>query len=207
VDAAAERLHARIRSGDVEALGDYLQTHRGRLTGFLKAITGEHLLARVDLDDLVQEVCTAAITGLPTAQLNAGDPFGWIQELARRRVIDAHRFHFQAQRRDAGKERSLQGAFGGSANSAGGLEACLAASMTSPSAAFSNDVRMARMQEAISAMTEEQQQVVRMRFVDGLPTKQIAEKLGKTDVAVRVLLSRSLKKLEEQLQDVRPRDL
>ena len=189
------------------ALGEYLESHRGRLTGFLRTITGDHLLTRIDLDDLVQEVCAAAVTALPTAELNAGDPFGWIQELARRRVVDAHRFYFKAQRRDAGKERSLQGAFSGDASSGGGLEALLAASMTSPSAAFSNDVRMARMKEAIDGMSEEQQQVVRMRYVEGLPTKQIAEKLGKTDVSVRVLLSRSLKKLEQQLSDVRPRDM
>lgn len=200
-------LHERIRQGDVAALGEYLESHRGRLRGFLRTITGDHLLTRIDLDDLVQEVCTAAVTGLPTAELNAGDPFGWIQELARRRVVDAHRFYFKAQRRDAGKERSLQGAFSGDASSGGGLEALLAASMTSPSAAFSNDVRMARMKEAIDGMSEEQQQVVRMRYVEGLPTKQIAEKLGKTDVSVRVLLSRSLKKLEQQLSDVRPRDM
>lgn len=200
-------LHERIRQGDVAALGEYLETHRGRLTGFLRTITGDHLLTRIDLDDLVQEVCTAAVTALPTAELNPGDPFGWIQELARRRVVDAHRFYFKAQRRDAGKERSLQGAFSGDASSGGGLEALLAASMTSPSAAFSNDVRLARMKEAIDGMSEEQQQVVRMRYVEGLPTKQIAEKLGKTDVSVRVLLSRSLKKLEQQLSDVRPRDM
>lgn len=200
-------LHERIRQGDVAALGEYLESHRGRLTGFLRTITGDHLLTRIDLDDLVQEVCAAAVSALPTAELNEGDPFGWIQELARRRVVDAHRFYFKAQRRDAGKERSLQGAFSGDASSGGGLEALLAASMTSPSAAFSNDVRMARMKEAIDGMSEEQQQVVRMRYVEGLPTKQIAEKLGKTDVSVRVLLSRSLKKLEQQLSDVRPRDM
>ncbi|QEG39585.1 RNA polymerase sigma factor [Roseimaritima ulvae] len=200
-------LFEQIRQGDVAALGEYLEQNRGRLTGFLRTITGDHLLTRIDLDDLAQEVCAAAVTALPTADLKSGDPFGWIQELARRRVVDAHRFYFKAQRRDAGKERSLQGAFSGDSSSGGGLEALLAASMTSPSAAFSNDVRMARMKQAIDGMSEEQQQVVRMRYVEGLPTKQIAEKLGKTDVSVRVLLSRSLKKLEQQLSDVRPRDM
>ncbi|WP_153556521.1 RNA polymerase sigma factor [Roseimaritima sediminicola] len=200
-------LHQQIRAGDVDALGRYLEINRRRLCGFLRTITGDHLLTRIDLDDLVQEVCAAAIAALPSARLQEGDPFGWIQELARRRVVDAHRFYFQAQRRDAGKERSLQGAFAGDASKNAGLEALLAASMTSPSAALSNDIRMARMREAIDAMPEEQRQVVRMRFVDGLPTKQIAERLGKTDVSVRVLLSRSLKKLEQQLSDVRPRNL
>jgi RNA polymerase sigma-70 factor (ECF subfamily) len=35
--------------------------------------------------------------------------------------------------------------------------------------------------------------------VDGLPTKEIAERLGKSDVAVRVLLSRTVQKLQQLL--------
>jgi RNA polymerase sigma-70 factor (ECF subfamily) len=40
-----------------------------------------------------------------------------------------------------------------------------------------------------------------MRYVENLPSKQIAEKLKKTDAAVRVMLTRSLKKLQELLAD------
>jgi RNA polymerase sigma-70 factor (ECF subfamily) len=85
-----------------------------------------------------------------------------------------------------------------------GLEQLLAASMTSPSAAVSQDIRMNRMQQAIESLPDEQRDAIRMRYAEGLPTKQIAEKLGKTDVAVRVLLSRSMRQLERQLEDVKP---
>jgi RNA polymerase sigma-70 factor (ECF subfamily) len=37
-----------------------------------------------------------------------------------------------------------------------------------------------------------------------MPTKQIAEQLGKTDVSIRVLLSRSMRQLEKQLEANRP---
>ncbi|MGH7129717.1 MAG: RNA polymerase sigma factor, partial [Planctomycetaceae bacterium] len=37
------------------------------------------------------------------------------------------------------------------------------------------------------------------RYVENLPSKEIAQRLGKTDGAVRVLLSRSLGKLQELL--------
>ena len=80
----------------------------------------------------------------------------------------------------------------------------LAASMTSPSAAVSRDFRMDRMTQAITELNQEQQDAIRMRYAEGMPTKVIAEKLGKTDVAVRVLLSRSMRQLEKQLDDVRP---
>ncbi len=193
----------RIRQRDAEALAKFIELNRGQLGGFIRAITGEHLLAVVELDDLIQEVSTAALTGLQTAPLDQYEPMQWLQQIARRRVVDAHRFHFEAKRRDVGRQKSLHAA-GNADSSALGLEQLLAASMTSPSAAVSQDIRIGRMQEAIAGLNEEQKTAVRMRYAEGLPTKQIAETLGKTDVAVRVLLSRSMRLLEKQLQDVKP---
>lgn len=196
----------RIKQKDATALAEYIQQHLSQLSGFVRSITGEHLLALVEVDDLVQEISTAALSSLDTAPLEEYSPMDWLQQLARRRVVDAHRFHFDAKRRDANRQQSINAGGGGSSSgdSAPGLEQLLAASMTSPSAAFSRDVRMMRMQEAVESLGEEQKQAIRMRYAEGLPTKQIAEKLGKTDVSVRVLLSRSMRQLEKILEDVRP---
>ncbi|EMI42356.1 RNA polymerase sigma factor [Rhodopirellula sp. SWK7] len=200
-----EMLIEKIQSRDVEALAEYIATHRDKLAGFVRSITGEHLLAVTELDDLIQEISATAVSGLATAPLDQYAPMQWLQQIARRRVVDAHRFHFDAKIRDFGRQKSIHapGASGGE-ESDGGLERLLAASMTSPSAAVSRDVRMHRMSEAIGTLSEEQQQAIRLRYVEGLPTKAIAEQLGKTDVAVRVLLSRSMRELEKQLDDVRP---
>lgn len=195
----------RIKNHDADALARYIDLHRASLTAFIRSITGEHLLAVVEIDDLLQEVSSAALTGLPTAPLDQYEPLQWLQQIARRRVVDAHRFHFDAQRRDAGRQKSLHGAPAAGANdSALGFEQLLAASMTSPSAVVSRDIRMCRVHQAIEELPEEQRSAIRMRYVEGLTTKQIAEKLGKTDVAIRVALSRCMRQLESQLQDVKP---
>lgn len=204
--AEEDALIRQIRDKDATALAEYIQQHQTQLSGFVRSITGEHLLAVVEVDDLVQEVSTAALSSLDTAPLDEYSPMEWLQQIARRRVIDAHRFHFDAKRRDANRQQSLNagGSSGSTGDSAPGLEQLLAASMTSPSAAFSRDVRMMRMQEAVESLADDQKQAIRMRYAEGLPTKQIAEKLGKSDVAVRVLLSRSMRQLEKILDDVRP---
>ncbi|MCM2371009.1 RNA polymerase sigma factor [Aporhodopirellula aestuarii] len=201
-----ESLIEKIQARDVEALAEYIAVHRDQLSGFVRSITGEHLLAVTELDDLIQEVSATAISGLSTAPLDQYSPMQWLQQIARRRVVDAHRFHFDAKIRDFGRQKSIHAAAspGGNDESDGGLERLLAASMTSPSAAVSRDIRMHRMSEAIASLSEEQQAAIRLRYVDGLPTKSIAEKLGKTDVAIRVLLSRSMRELEKRLDDVRP---
>ena len=39
---------------------------------------------------------------------------------------------------------------------------------------------------------EEHREALKLRYLEGMPSKQIAEKLGKTDGAIRVMLTRSL---------------
>ena len=56
----------------------------------------------------------------------------------------------------------------------------------------------------LEKLPEEQREALRLRYVENLPSKQIAEQLGKTDAAVRVMLTRSLKKLQELLGDGSP---
>ena len=73
--------------------------------------------------------------------------------------------------------------------------------MTTPSQAFSRNAREARLLEALGKLPDEQRDALRLRYVENLPSKQIAERLGKTDAAVRVMLTRSLKKLHELLGD------
>lgn len=191
-----------IRKHDLNALAVYIEQNRNQLIGFIRSITGSRLLSVIEIDDLLQEVSTAAVQGLPTAPLEEYEPMQWLQQIARRRVVDAHRFHFDAKRRDASKQQSIHAPSTGSDEM--GLEQLLAASMTTPSAAMSQNNRISRMHMAIEQLSDEQKSAVRMRYVDGMATKQIAEKLGKTDVAVRVLLSRSMRELEKLLQDVKP---
>lgn len=206
-DNASPELIDRVKARDAEALAELIGAERHRLIGFVRSIMSEKLIAQVEPDDLVQEISATALTSLDTAPLDRYEPIQWLQEIARRRVVDAHRFHFGAARRDAGRQQSMHGAGDGAGgNGGGGIEAFLAASMTSPSAAFSRDVRVNRMHEAVDDLADEAQAVVRMRYAEGLPTKEIAAKLGKTDVAIRVLLSRSVRVLEKQLEDVRPTD-
>ena len=78
----------RVKEQDAEALAEYIQLNRDRLSGFIRSITGDHLLSVVELDDLVQEVSTAALTSFGTAPLTEYEPMQWLQQIARRRVVD-----------------------------------------------------------------------------------------------------------------------
>jgi len=80
-----------------------------------------------------------------------------------------------------------------------GIVDLIVASITSPSQAFSRDQREFRLQQAIEQLPEESRRAIEMRYAQGLPTKDIAQQLGKSDGAVRVLLTRTVKKLQQLL--------
>jgi RNA polymerase sigma-70 factor (ECF subfamily) len=57
-----------------------------------------------------------------------------------------------------------------------------------------------RLIEAISLLTEEQSEVIVLRFVEGLDTKTVAEMVGKSVQAVKSLQYRGLVALRECLE-------
>ena len=194
----SDDLVARIHSRDAQALADFIAGHRPQLMAFIERQLGTGLRRKVEPDDVFQETSAEAIRALPTAELGDRDPFSWLCQVAERRIIDLHRHFFGAQKRDAGREVPLGSDRGSDAQPAG-LINLLVASLTTPSQAFSRNAREARLLEALAKLPQEQQSALRMRYIENLPSKQIAERLGKSDAAIRVMLTRSLKRLNELL--------
>ena len=188
---------ARIQARDTQALASFLQSHRSQLMAFIERQLGTALRRKVEPDDIFQETSAEAVRALPSVELGDRDPFSWLCQIAERRIIDLHRRHFGAAKRDAAREVPLGSSGGG--DEPAGLINLLVASMTTPSKVFSRNAREARLLEALAKLPDEQQTALRLRYIDNLPSKQIAEQLGKTDAAVRVMLTRSLKKLHELL--------
>jgi RNA polymerase sigma-70 factor, ECF subfamily len=190
----------RVRSGDAQALAEFLTLRQPQLMAFIDRRLGMSLRRKIEPEDLYQEVSADALRSLGDIDLGDRDPFNWLCQVAERRIIDAHRRFFGSQKRDAGKELSLHAAGGGAADtSRPGLLNLLVASMTSASQAFSRDQKQMRMLTALEQLPEEHREALRLRYLEGMPSKQIADKLGKSDGAIRVMLTRSLAKLQQIL--------
>ncbi|MBD3674732.1 MAG: sigma-70 family RNA polymerase sigma factor [Planctomycetaceae bacterium] len=125
--------------------------------------------------------------------------------ICEQRVVDAYRRFYGAAKRDAGREVSADGA-GGRDQSQAGVANMLVASMTSPSGVFSREQKHLKMLQALEEIPEEQREALKMRYFEGLGSNEIAERLGKSHGAIRVMLSRSLSKLQDLLgPDAAPR--
>jgi RNA polymerase sigma-70 factor (ECF subfamily) len=179
-----------------EALAAFLEERRAPLLAYIERQLGAALRRKVEPEDILQEVAAEALRSAASYSPAPGDLFGWLCQLAERRIIDAHR-RFAARKRDASREVPLSGAGGDETRA--GLINLLVASMTSPSQAFSRNQREQQLNAALLALPPEHRELLRLRFVERLPTKEIAQRLGKSDGAIRVLLTRLLRRLQQML--------
>jgi RNA polymerase sigma-70 factor (subfamily 1) len=197
-------LNARVRDHDLDALAQYLGEHRHALVAFIDRQLGAGLRRKVEVDDVFQEVSVEAVRSLPDTDIGERSVFSWLCQIAERRIIDAHRRFFGAQKRDAGREVPL-GTPGGDTQHAAIID-LLVASMTTPTQAFSRNMKEVQLLEALATLPQDQREALRMRYLEGLPSKDIAARLGKTDGSVRVMLTRALAKLQDILgPDAMPR--
>ena len=62
-----------------------------------------------------------------------------------------------------------------------------------------SQIEFAGVEKAMQNLTEEQREVITMRFIHDMSYKEISETLGKREDAIRQLQSRALKILKENL--------
>lgn len=193
----ADALRQCLQAGQTEALSEFLELHRPQLLAFIERRVSETLRRKVEPQDIFQEMAIAALKALPATDLSDREPFGWLCQVAEQRIIDASR-RFQSQKRSSDRELALHAPAGDGEQE---WLSVLAASITSPSGACARAERHAHLQRAINELTEETRSILKWRYVDNLPTKEIAAKIGKSDGAVRVLLTRTIHRLQEILMN------
>jgi RNA polymerase sigma-70 factor (ECF subfamily) len=134
---------------------------------------------------------------LHEVDLTTRDIFGWLCQIAERRIIDAHRRFFATRKRDAAREVPLGASSDGSRQAA--MIDLLVASITTPTQALSRQGHEMRLLEALATLPADQREALRLRYVDGLGSKEIAARLHKSDGSVRVMLTRALARLQQIL--------
>jgi RNA polymerase sigma-70 factor, ECF subfamily len=190
-----EALVDRVRQHDAAALAAFLEERRPALLAFIDRRLGAALRGKLEATDVLQELAVKALRELPATDLSTRDPFGWLCHLAEQCIVDDHR-HFAAGKRASGREVSGNVRIGDGSQD---LVALLAASMTSPSMAVVRDERQRRLMDVVATFPDDHREALRLRYGEGLATKDVAQKLGKSDVATRVLLSRLVQQLQEKL--------
>jgi RNA polymerase sigma-70 factor (ECF subfamily) len=135
------------------------------------------------------------------AESPATSPFIWLRMIVNQTLVDLHRQHLGVQRRDAGREVSLDGAPYAQATSAS-VAIQLVGTFTSPSGAAARADRHKLVQNAIEQMDPIDREVLALRHFEELTNSEVAEALGIEQKAASIRYIRALRRLKEILAQV-----
>ncbi len=172
-----QRLLQRLRLGDPEAFAGLYRANVQAVFRYIAFRVNDSHLA----EDLTGDVFMRALKSINTYQ-DQGKPFiAWLYRIAHARVVDHYR---QQDRRPAAAsldEEPLE--------VSGDMDASLlrrqAASV---------------LREAISDLTDDQQQVIILRFIEGQRIEMVAQQMGKNANAIKALQHRALHALAARLE-------
>src|SRR5262245_1951735 len=89
--------------------GELLRDHRAPLLAYIERRMGPGLRSKIEPDDIFQEVSLEAVRAWDAIEACGEKIFGRLCEIAERRIVDAHRRLFGAQKRSAARDVSLEG--------------------------------------------------------------------------------------------------
>ncbi|MCA9214559.1 MAG: sigma-70 family RNA polymerase sigma factor [Planctomycetales bacterium] len=198
-DEKTEQLLDGVRTGDDGAANRLLERHRDSLRRMIEMRLDRRIQQRVDASDIVQEVMIEANRRLQKYLDDPVMPFHlWIRQMARDRIIDAHRRHRGSGKRSVDREKAMT-APGAVDRSTIELAAQLCdAEMTPAEAATMRELHQ-RFQNAIEELDENDREIVIMRHVEQLSNQDVATALGLTAPAASMRYLRAIRRLRSLL--------
>lgn len=171
------RLLRRAQQGDADAFAELYRANVQTIFRYVYHRVNDTQLA----EDLTGDVFTKALQGINSYQ-DQGKPFvAWLYRIAHARVVDYYR---RVERRPVESE----------------LEAEPIPVQPDMDQSLLRRQAAKALREAIVELTEEQQQVVILRFVEGHRIEAVAQIMGKNANAIKALQHRALRSLAARLE-------
>ena len=183
-DTHIQPLLDRARRGDRQAFDELVSRSRDRLRGSVERWIRFRVGPSVDIEDVLQETFFRAFRSIDRFEcpdVDVDERFiRWLCGIAKNALADLLR----SVPREAGAA-SVDGA----------------ASAPSKTQALRREERFDRFQEALDRLPSDYRQALILSRLEGLPAKEVAERMGRTPAAVYHLIVRALKLLREEFGD------
>ena len=185
-----QQLVALAKGGDNSALNQLCNVYGERVHWIIRLRMGRELRSKLESMDVVQDVLVSVLKDLGDfTYRDDGDFLRWLSRIAENSLRDnVDKLH--AGKRDIRREVRLdndgpttEDRFGGTA---GPIEA------TTPSVIMSRKEELDELAKAMDELKPEYKEVIVLTKIEGLSYKEIAGRLGKSDEAVRKLVSRAI---------------
>ena len=187
-----ERL-TRARQGETEYLGELLQWYGNYLSILASTQLDQRLRRRVNPSDVVQETMLAAHRDFADFRgQSQGELLCWLRTILIHTLHRTSAKHVKVAKRDIRREVSIDEVSNRIEGSATNLAAMLPGRMESPSSPMQQRERCVEAANQLSQLRPQYRDVIVYRVLQGLSFTQIADKMDRTEGAVRMLWLRSL---------------
>lgn len=161
-----------VSNSDDTAIVEIYQRHVYTLLSYIR----RYAPTREDAEDILLEVFIAAFERNALAGLSEGEQLAWLRRVAQNKCVDVYR---ASQRRPFLSLETVTDVLYDDADH-----------LPEQIALYSEELALLRTR--LAKLSEQQQQILRLRFGQGLRCTEIAKKLNKSENAVRTTLSRTL---------------
>ncbi|MEC9096694.1 MAG: sigma-70 family RNA polymerase sigma factor [Planctomycetota bacterium] len=194
-----QNLLARRKDGDQTAWNVLLQRHRSAVQRLIHMRLDNRIRQRVGVSDVVQDVMIAANRRIDRYLQNPGIDFHlWLRQIAKDRIIDAHRRHRTAAKRSVDREHRLVQE-GGAKHSTMNLAGQIRDADLTPAARATRREMANRMEDALLELNELDRDIIIMRHYEQLSNDEVSQALNLQPAAASMRYLRALRKLKNQL--------
>jgi RNA polymerase sigma-70 factor (ECF subfamily) len=195
-----QQLLSDARRGDASAVNRLFDRHRNALHRLIQLRLDQRIRPRVDVSDVVQDVLVEANRRLKEYLDDPAMAFHlWIRQIAKDRIIDAHRRHRVSAKRSVDREQRL--APTGGDQSSAQLVAQLSDGQLTPAAAATQQELTRLVEQAIGRLNEQDGEIVVMRHYEQLSNSEVAQVLGLTEPAASMRYLRAIRRLRALLDE------
>lgn len=189
------QLLSQARGGSTVAVEELLSTYRDYLRRLASQRLGGKLGGRVSPSDLVQEALLAAWKDFESFRGADATQFSmWMRKILLRKISAAVAVHMKASKRNVARECAQSPHTGSSI--LGGVVGLVAREQT-PSKIVSVGEDAVLIQNYLAQLPEDYRLVIQWRNFEGVQFNDIAQRLGRTSGATRLLWLRAIRMLRE----------
>ncbi len=195
-------IDAAVAEDDERDFARRFTEHRERLKQMLSFRMDPRLRSRTDLSDVLQESYIEAYRRLNHFNRKPGLSFYvWLRQVTMQRLIDLHRQHLLADKRDVRQEVRL-GANHYNAATSAVIAKQLVDRMVSPSQDAIRQEMVAQLESTLEEMDGIDREVLALRHFEELRNSEVAEVLGISEAAASNRYVRALSRLRKDLEKI-----
>jgi RNA polymerase sigma-70 factor (ECF subfamily) len=196
----AEVLLTQALAGAKACRGELLHRYSNYLKLLARAQLDERIRTRVSPSDVVQESLLEAHRDFSQFQGHCTNEFlAWLRQILVHNLAHVLERHLIAEKRDVRREVAIEVIGASLERSAMGLIHVLADESASPSAAAIQHEQMLALADALTELPDDYRDVIILRHMEALSFKVVAERMQRSEGAVRMLWLRAMDQLRSLL--------